>query len=218
MIESPAVMSDDVKSLLRDIYDRAVEQRERKPSPAWELEQRDAFLRLLHRECRRSILEIGAATGADGKFFADHGLDVVCVDLSPKMVRQCQAKGLVAHVMDVADLRFPPSSFDAVYARNCLVHVPKAELETALAEIAKVLKPGGPFYLALYGGREFEGVWDGDSWEPKRFFSFHTDDGLREVVTRVFSVQSFDRIPQGFGGHHFQSLVLRKPVTIDERG
>ncbi len=209
-------MSDDVKNLLRNIYDRAVEQRERKPAPAWELEQRDAFLRVLQRERKRSVLEVGAATGADAEFFAGHGLDVTCVDLSPEMVRRCHAKGLVAHVMDVTDLRFPPGFFDAAYARNCLVHVPKAELGTALAGIARVLKPDGLFYLALYGGRAFEGVWDGDSWEPKRFFSFHTDDDLRAIVTRVFHLESFDRIPQGFGGHHFQSLVLRNLAPVDE--
>ncbi|MCI0353996.1 MAG: class I SAM-dependent methyltransferase, partial [Acidobacteria bacterium] len=133
------------------------------------------------------------------------------VDLSPEMVRRCQAKGLTAHVMDVADLRFPPESFDAVYAMNCLVHVPKAQLPDVLAGIRRVLKPHGLFHIGLYGGREFEGIWDGDYYEPKRFFSHYSDDDLRRGATEVFVLHSFKRVPHGWNGLHFQSLVLRNP-------
>jgi SAM-dependent methyltransferase len=206
----------EVKTLLRDIYDSAVEKRERTPAPAWELEERDAFFRLLQRERTRSLLELGAATGADAAFFVEKGFDVVCIDLSPEMVRRCRNKGLTAHVMDVGDLRFEAGTFDAVYAKNCLVHVPKAELETALGAIARVLRPGGLFYLSMYGGREFEGVWEGDSWEPKRFFSFHTDESLRRAVTRSFEICSFERISEGFSGHHYQSLILRNRAASPE--
>ena len=114
---------------------------------------------------------------------------------------------------NLLDLRFEAASFDAVYARNCLIHVPNAELDGALAGIARVLRPEGLFYLSVYGGGEFEGIWDGDSWEEKRFFSFRTDDALREAVTGFFELHSFEIIPQGFGGYHYQSLVLRKPAT-----
>jgi SAM-dependent methyltransferase len=204
-------VTDDVKKLLRDIYDRAVEHRDGKPAPAWELEQRGVFLGHLEREHCLSLLELGAATGTDGRFFADHGLSVVCIDLSLQMIRRCRAKNLLAFVADVTQLGLASESFDAVYARNCLVHVPEAEIEGTLVEIARVLKPEGLFYLAVYGGREFEGIWDGDSWTAKRFFSFRTDEHLLEIVSQVFVLHSFDRIPHGFGGQHYQSLVLRKP-------
>jgi SAM-dependent methyltransferase len=202
---------DDVKKLLAGIYDRAVAARERRAAPAWEDAERDDFLRRLREEGGRSLLELGAATGADAAFFAGHGLAVTCVDLSPEMVRRCRARGLEAHVMDVSALRLPDGSFDAAYARNCLVHVPADELDATLAGIARVLRQGGLFHLALYGGRPFEGIWEGDTWEPKRFFSFHTDEALRERAERVFDLESFRRIEQGFGGQHYQALVLRKP-------
>ena len=137
---------------------------------------------------------------------------MVCIDLSPEMVRRCRARGLEAHVMDVGDLRFEANRFDAVYANNCLIHVPRLELETTLAGITRVLRPGGLFYLAVYGGGEFEGVWEGDSAEPKRFFSFRSDAYLRAVTARAFEVHSFAAVPHGFGGYHYQCFVLRKPV------
>jgi hypothetical protein len=30
------------------------------------------------------------------------------------------------------------------------------------------------FYLGMYGGKEYEGVWPEDEYEPERFFCFHT--------------------------------------------
>jgi len=211
-------MSEDVTRILRDAYDRRVKDRDARPAPAWETAERDAFLILLQQEQKNTLLELGAATGSDAAVFKTHGFDVVCVDLSPQMVERCQAKGLVAHVMDVADLRFPSSSFDAVYAMNCLVHVPKSQLPEVLAGVSRVLRPDGLFYLGLYGGREFEGIWDSDYYEPKRFFSHYPDEDLRGVIVKFFDLHSFRRIPHGWNGLHFQSLVLRKPPTAVRRG
>ena len=78
-----------------------------------------------------------------------------------------------------------------------------------------VLEPGGLFYLGLYGGREFEGVWEGDYFEPKRFFCHHPDEDLRARVGEVFDLESFQRIAHGWNGLHFQSLILRRPFAAD---
>ncbi len=187
-----------------------------RPAPAWETAERDIFLECLRRERIATLLELGAATGSDGAFFMAHGLEVVCVDLSPQMVERCRARGLVAHVMDVAELRLPPESFGAVYAMNCLVHVPKSQLHGVLGGIRGVIKPGGLFYLGVYGGLEFEGVWDDDSFEPKRFFCHHVDDDLCALVGEFFNVESFRRLPHGWNGLHFQSLILRKPSAVPQ--
>jgi len=197
--------------ILREAYDRRVEERALRPAPAWEAAERDLFLQVLQREGITTVLELGAATGADAAVFEASGLEVVCVDLSPQMVERCRARGLVAHVMNVADLRLPAESFEAVYAMNCLVHVPTSQLRGALEGIRRVMKPAGLFYLGIYGGRSFEGVWDGDDFDPKRFFCHHRDEDLRARVGELFVVESFRRIPHGWRGLHFQSLVLRRP-------
>ena len=207
--------SNSVRERLRDIYDNSVAVRDRRPTPVWEIEQRDAFLEILRGESSESLLELGAATGGDAAFFVSRGLRVVATDLSPGMVQKCRDRGLEAHVMDVNHLEFEDDSFDAAYAKNCLVHVPEAEVEPALAEIRRVIRPGGLFYLAVYGGRDFEGVWEGDSSTPKRFFSFRTDEHLRGIVARWFHVHSFEQVLEGFGGYHYQSVVLRKPIASD---
>src|SRR5690606_27119632 len=105
----------------------------------------------------------------------DQGLDVTCTDLSPEMVALCRAKGLHAHVMDFLHLDFPPASFDAVFALNCLLHVPGADLDRVLTEIHRMLRPSGLFFYGVYGGWSFEGVWPDDQHDPKRFFVFYPD-------------------------------------------
>jgi hypothetical protein len=69
------------------------------------------------------------------------------------------------------------------------------------------------FFLGVYGGYDFEGTWEKDSYEPKRFFSFHADEGLKQVVTESFKLLSFKQITSGDGDLHFQSLILRKPIS-----
>ena len=80
----------------------------------------------------RKLLEIGAGPGHHAKFFQDNGIAVKCIDLSPKMVKLCIDKGLDAQEMDFSRLTFSNDSFDAVWALNCLLHVPKVELPGVL--------------------------------------------------------------------------------------
>lgn len=197
---------------LRRAYDRNARERESYDISAWKITERDRFLAMLQREGKRSLLEIGAGPGHYGRFFQDSGLSVVCTDLSPEMVRLCRQKGLAACVMDFFQLDFLESSFDAVFALNCLLHVPKAGLPGVLQAIRDLLKPRGLFYLGVYGGRESEGIWDQDSYEPKRFFSFHTDAQILRVAGECFDLVYFRPIPlEGEADLHFQSLILRRP-------
>ncbi len=207
-------MDTDLRKRLRASYDNKAWEREAGSLQDWKKEERNSFLALLRQEQRRSLLEIGAGTGRDAKFFLEQGLQVVCSDLSTEMVRLCQQKGLAALVMDCARLGFPANSFEAVYALNCLLHVPKNEFPAVLHETKRVLVPSGLFYLGVYGGSDFAGIWEDDSYEPKRYFSFYTDDQLLEVVSQTFAVHSFKRIPvEGKGAGlqlHFQSVILSK--------
>jgi SAM-dependent methyltransferase len=148
----------------------------------------------------------------DGRFFQDNGLTVTCTDLSPEMVRLCREKGLDAHVMDFLNLDFPAAHFDAVYALNCLLHVPKTDLPRVLQAIRRVLKPGGLMFMAVYGGFEHEDVWEDDNHEPKRFFAFYTDEQVQAVFGQFFEVEQFTAVDNDTqNGLHSQILILRRP-------
>jgi len=196
---------------LREAYDGNAQKRDSNLTQGWKIDVRHNFLSLLQQENKRSLLEIGAGHGRDSKFFQDEGLEVVCIDLSQEMVKLCRGKGITANVMDVADLQFPLDSFDAVYSLNSLLHIGRAELPSVLQSITEIIKPTGLFYLGTYGGHDFEGIKDNDTYTPKRFFSYYSDENIRRVVAGVFDVISFKRIlllPNN-RDLHFQSLVLR---------
>jgi len=207
-----------LRERLKAAYTSMAAVREARTLPEWKLDERRRFLDRLRRADARSLLEAGSGSGVDAAFFRENGLDVVCVDLCPEMVAVCRAKGFEAREMDLADLGFPDTSFDAVYALNSLLHVPKAELDGVLREVRRILAPGGLFYLGNYGGVDSEDIWEGDTYEPKRFFSFHTDNAMQDAVGKLFEISSFRTvdIAANDSGLHFQSLVLRRPIVDDD--
>ena len=200
---------DDVLDPLRAAYDARASWRDGLTREPWKLAERQAFRDRLAPGAR--LLEIGAGPGHDSTYFQDEGFAVVAADLSPAMVEICRSKGIEAHVMDFLHLDFPDGSFDAVYAMNCLLHVPNADLPTVLGAIRSVLRPGGLFFVGVYGGTSREGPIDNDEHVPPRFFSWRSDDQLLAFATAaLFEVVDFHPIEHG-PDHRYQSLTLRRP-------
>ncbi len=201
----------DLLDSLRAAYDARAGWRDGLTKAPWKLAERAAVLDRLREAGGTRLLEVGAGTGQDSRFFQDNGLDVVAVDLSPEMVARCRRKGIEAYVRDFAHLGIPPGSFDAVYALNCLLHVPNRDLPAVLDAIRAVLRHGGLFFLGVYGAAESsEGPLDGDEHEPPRFFSWRSDEQIQEYARRSFELVDFHVVPAG--GYRFQSLTLRRPA------
>ena len=202
-------MNKQLKTNLIEAYNQQADQRNKSGIEDWKASERAHFQSLLHKEAKQTLLEIGAGHGRGSLFFQDQGLQVTCIDLSPKMIELCQQKSLNAYVMDIIHLDFEKNSFDAVYALNSFLHLPKSELPTALENVRSVLQPAGLFYIGLYGGFDFEGIWEEDSYTPKRFFSLHTDEQLKKTLGGIFDILYFRQIPLGEGVRSFQSVILR---------
>ncbi|HEY6539464.1 MAG TPA: class I SAM-dependent methyltransferase [Ktedonobacteraceae bacterium] len=199
-----------IKTLRAAYSSESAEQRDNSEKEDWKLVERQRFLALLQQEGKATLLEIGAGTGKDGLFFQENGLRVVCTDLSPAMIALCRAKGLEAYMMDFLHLDFAPASFDAIYALNCLLHVPGAALPAVLQKIRDLLRPSGLFFLGVYGGFEKEGVNEQDYHVPPRFFSFHTDEFMKQATAPYFDLVSFKAIALPKRNAHFQSMTLRR--------
>jgi ubiquinone/menaquinone biosynthesis C-methylase UbiE len=101
-----------------------------------------------------SSLEIGAGTGFFTLNLALAGVlrgPCTVTDLSPGMVRAAQRNADVVgvpvrgEVADVEALPFDDASFDVVVGHAVLHHIP--DVEQALREVVRVLRPGGRFVV-----------------------------------------------------------------------
>jgi ubiquinone/menaquinone biosynthesis C-methylase UbiE len=88
---------------------------------------------------RKKICDFGAGTGRIAKALEERGLEVFCVDISPKMLNLAKKRGL--NNIFLADLRalpFRENSFDSGYVFSVLHLV--LEYEDSLREMTRVLK------------------------------------------------------------------------------
>jgi SAM-dependent methyltransferase len=210
------MIDQQLKENFTKSYDSQSDIRNEQENPEWKEAERETFLSWLKDEQKVEVLELGAGPGRDSLYFKENGIRPFAIDISPRMVELCRDKGIPAKVMSFDDLAFGEKKFDAVWAMNSLLHVPKKDIEGVLEKIDAVLKERGLFYMGLYGGEDSEGIWDKDIYEPKRFFSFHSSAAIHKLVSKFFSIEEFVVLPSEAvdSKFAFQSLILRKKERI----
>ena len=130
----------------------------------------------------RRVLEVGCGPGEAAERIAASGADVEALDISERMVELARSRGVAARVGDVQKLPFEDGVFDAALAAWMLYHVP--EVERAIAELARVLRPGGRLVAVTNGAehlRELRELLGGPF--PTRSFS---DENARDLLERYF--------------------------------
>src|SRR5512142_2790989 len=103
-------------------------------------------LRALRRADRaaRLIMDLGCGAGRDAAWLEDHGARVIGADLSIGMLSEARKR--VHGPLCQLDMRFlpcPAEVFAAVWCQAALLHLPKSSAPAALAEVRRVLIPGG---------------------------------------------------------------------------
>jgi ubiquinone/menaquinone biosynthesis C-methylase UbiE len=107
-----------------------------------------------HRD--EKVLEIGCGQGTDLMQFAQGGAIVTGVDLTENAIRKAEEMFAVYEqkvrllTCNAESLEpFEDNSFDVVYSFGVLHHTP--DTEAAIAEVYRVLRPGGKAIIMLYG-------------------------------------------------------------------
>lgn len=100
------------------------------------------------------VLEVGSGAGYDAYTFCRCGASYTGLDLTPENIERATRHlgyyGFAPELVrgDGEQLPFADESFDVVYSNGVLHHTP--DMEAALCEVARVLRPGGGFWVLVY--------------------------------------------------------------------
>jgi len=121
----------------------------------------------------RRILDVGSGAGQIVKHllkYADRGAEITAVDLSSEMLRRARHRlrsNLPRYIAaDLTQLPFADGAFDCVTCGYVLEHVP--DPRTGLAELARVMSPGGRMLL-LTTEDSFGGAWTSRLWRCRTY-------------------------------------------------
>ena len=100
----------------------------------------------------KRVLAIGFGEGYGADYLAQAAAEVIGVDMAsgniPRASAKYQRTNLSFQRMDATRLAFPDGTFDAVCSFQVIEHIPEPQLPSAVADVARVLKPGGFYCLS----------------------------------------------------------------------
>ena len=137
---------------------------------------------------------------------AARGVEVTCVDQFPDEIETWRTiaghrPGVRFEVGDGRALEYPDASFDHAYSVSVLEHIPEPGDEQALAELARVVKPGGRVVLTLPHAREYSEDWrdrpvyldQGGATERHFFARWYDDARLDRLVAAAPGLELVER-------------------------
>ena len=145
------------------------------------------------------ILEVGCGTGVHWEnniHKLPEGCKIILSDFSEHMVdvvnkKFCEYSNVECRQIDIQNILLPDDSFDIVIANHMLYHIP--DIDKALSEIKRVLKPDGVFYSSTFGEdniqRYLHNVYKQFNPDTKAFtinWSFLLNNG-EAILSRHFS-------------------------------
>ena len=134
------------------------------------------------------VLEVGGGMGTDLAQFAKHGAIVTDVDLSGGHLQIAQEnfrlRGLTGRFVhhDAESLPFDDDAFDLVYANGVLHHTPNTK--RAVADILRVLKPGGRAIVMVYAENSLQ-YWRNLVWHYGMKSGDLSSHSMADIMSRT---------------------------------
>ncbi len=149
----------------------------------WDNDFLEDFIK--HLPLSSKILDLGCGPGIESKKMSDKDIDVCGMDLSPELIKIAKehtpkATFIIGNMLET--FPFVNNSFDGVFAKASLLHIPKDKIHLVIKEMARVLKTGGIIHIAVKkGDGEHEVIENDYGYEYKRFFSLWQPEELSKI-------------------------------------
>lgn len=186
---APARLTPELRERIRSSFDEASRDEEHFPSTIdpriWHVK---LILDHLGDLAGKRVLDVGCGKGRFARILRERSPDagIWGLDISEEMLRYVP-EGIHTRAGSMTALPFEDGWFDAAYATESLEHA--VEIETAVAEICRVVKPGGRIAVIDKNAEQF-GRLATPEWE--RWFTRKELEKLlarhcREVSSRFIS-------------------------------
>ncbi|MBO3128906.1 class I SAM-dependent methyltransferase [Dermatophilus congolensis] len=147
----------------------------------WYRERRHILKKLLEGRTPGRALDVGAAGGGNTRVLRDMGWQVSPLEYGPEGAEVAKERGLAVMRADAMQLPLPDASLDLVTAFDVLEHL--EEDDRCVKEVARVLKPGGAFLVAVPA--------DPKLWSSHDVAVSHLRRYTRETLTQVLDQPGF---------------------------
>ena len=188
-----------------------------------------------HLRPGQKVLELGCGTGFFTKSLANTGAQVTAIDISPDLLAvaraECAAENVTFEVQNAYAMTYGAEVFDSVVGSSVLHHL---EVDAALKEIQRVLKPGGLVFftepnmmnpqIAVQKNVPAIKKRLGDSPNETAFFRWPLQRRMARAGFRQIRIQPFDflhpQIPRVWvgAGERLSSLLENAPLLREMAG
>ena len=126
-----------------------------------------------------TIIDIGAGSGRDIKYFIKAGFEVYGIDASEELCRlSAEYTGAIIQCQTIQDW-IPHMQYDGVWANASLIHLSIEDVSIFIQRLPEILSDTGVLYLSLK-----EGLYEGVD-EKGRYFNGISVDSINNALLTV---------------------------------